>query len=238
METSDHRSDGGKPRRRYTPIAQDLLRYIDRTPGAGPVRLPPDRDLAEKYGVSRATVREALFALDLIGAVEVKHGEGTYVVNRSARLQESDQFQYGATPEHVIDTRIIIEPSISEQLARHPAQIEDAVRAYEIGQDLIPSQTRVAEFTQQALQFHLSLAAALDNKLLGELAFEVVSIDTQPLWALINQLALQSPSHREKLQEEHLSILEAIQSRDEERAFRAMEGHLKNNKTRIIPGQQ
>lgn len=39
-------------------------------------RLPPDREIAARTGVSRPTAREALLALELIGAVEVRHGDG------------------------------------------------------------------------------------------------------------------------------------------------------------------
>ncbi|WP_424580004.1 FCD domain-containing protein [Crystallibacter crystallopoietes] len=62
-----------------------------------------------------------------------------------------------------------------------------------------------------------------------------MSIDNQPLWALINQLDLQSLDHRRKVQQEHYEILEAIRSGDQKRAFEAMEQHLKNNKNRIVP---
>jgi GntR family transcriptional regulator, transcriptional repressor for pyruvate dehydrogenase complex len=235
MESSDHFEQVAKPRRRYIPIAQDLLRQMQTGTGPDMVKLPSDRELADQYGVSRATVREALFALDLIGAVEVKHGDGTYVASRGKRLQASDQFQYGALPEHVIETRIVLEPSISMKLAEKPDSVAEAARVHNASQNLIEDQTCVPEFTRQALQFHLSLAGALDNKLMGELAFEVICIDNQPLWALINQLDLQSLDHRRKVQQEHYKILEAIRSGDQKRAFQTMEQHLKNNKTRIVP---
>jgi GntR family transcriptional repressor for pyruvate dehydrogenase complex len=235
MESLDQFADAGKPRRRYIPIAQDLLRQMQPGAGSNFVKLPSDRELADHYGVSRATVREALFALDLIGVVEVKHGDGTYIANRAKRLHASDQFQYGATPEHVIETRIALEPSISMKLAENPESIADAIRVHHAGQLLLEDQNSVPEFTQQALQFHLSLAGALENRLMGELAFEVISIDTQPLWALINQLSLQSVDHRRKVQQEHQAILEAIRSGDQKRAFQVMEQHLKSNQDRILP---
>ncbi|EMY34772.1 GntR family transcriptional regulator [Arthrobacter crystallopoietes BAB-32] len=170
MESSDHWAQTGKPRRRYIPIAQDLLRQMQNGTGEEMVKLPSDRELADQYGVSRATVREALFALDLIGAVEVKHGDGTYVANRGKRLQASDQFQYGALPEHVIETRIVLEPSISMKLAENPESVAEAERVHDLSQNLMEDQGCVPEFTRQALQFHLSLAGALDNRLMGELA--------------------------------------------------------------------
>jgi GntR family transcriptional regulator, transcriptional repressor for pyruvate dehydrogenase complex len=235
MQSSDQSAGAAPPRRRYLPIAQDLLREIQLDGGRSEKRLPSDRELAEKYNASRATVREALFALDMIGAIEVRQGDGTYISGRAGRLQTLDQFQYGSKPEHVIDTRIIIEPSISGELARTSASLEQAVETHLAAARIVDSDDKVPEFTRLALQFHLDLAAMIENRLLAELAYEVISIDKQPLWALINELSLQDVDHRHTLQNEHQQVLDAIGRGDFNVAADAMRCHLDKNKSRILP---
>lgn len=235
MESSDHSHRAVQPKRRYIPIAQDLLREIQAEDGRTEKKLPSDRDLAERYNASRATVREAIFALDMIGVIDVRHGDGTYISARVERLQSSEQFQYGARPEHVIDTRVVIEPSIAGGLAGSHAALDEARKVHENAGAILDVAESVPEFTQLALQFHLELAAALDNQLLGELAYEVISIDNQPLWALINQLALQDVDHRHRLYEEHQQVLDTVAAGDVDLAHATMKTHLSRNKSRILP---
>lgn len=236
MLSSDQSREFAPTRRRYIAIAQDLLREIQSEDRRTEKKLPSDRDLAQKYNVSRATVREAIFALDMIGVIDVRHGDGTYISARVERLQSWDQFQYGARPEHVIDTRIILEPSIAVELASAQASVADAVDTHRRAMLILDDGDKVPEYTRLALQFHLQLAAAIDNRLLGELAYEVISIDNQPLWALINQLSLQDLAHRRRMAEEHQHVLDTITRGDHELAGEAMRSHLRMNKSRILPG--
>lgn len=60
-------------------IAQDLLSKIYQHSGSLPEKLPPERQLAEEYGVSRFTVRKALEKLVSIGAVHIVQGSGIYI---------------------------------------------------------------------------------------------------------------------------------------------------------------
>jgi DNA-binding FadR family transcriptional regulator len=74
MQMSNLRSSS---RRRYVGVAQQLLTGIERGTFVADQALPPDRELAAQMGVSRATVREALLALEFIGVIEVRHGATT-----------------------------------------------------------------------------------------------------------------------------------------------------------------
>ena len=70
-------------KRRALLVAEQILDAIaEGTLKAGD-RLPSERDLAEKVGVSRPSVREALSTLQMIGALETRHGQGTFVRDRA-----------------------------------------------------------------------------------------------------------------------------------------------------------
>ena len=75
-------------KRIYQTIANRIIELIDD--GVFPVgsRLPGERDLAEKFGVSRVTVREAEIALQAQGRLEIKGGSGVYVKDTESRLAD------------------------------------------------------------------------------------------------------------------------------------------------------
>ena len=112
MQSSDHPTGSSLPKRLYLRIAQALLSDIQQHELAAGARLPSDRDLAARFEVSRATVREALFAMELSGAIVVRHGDGTYVADLSRGLSQRVGQEIGSTPEHVIAARLVVEPPI------------------------------------------------------------------------------------------------------------------------------
>ena len=71
-----------EPRRLYEQISQKLAKSIAEGRYELGQRLPSERELAQNFGVSRPTVREAIIALELDGLVEVRLGSGVYVMNK------------------------------------------------------------------------------------------------------------------------------------------------------------
>src|SRR5262249_28265178 len=69
-----------EPRRLYRQIADQLRHLIDQGEFAVGSRLPAERMLADRLGVSRPTVREALIALEVEGRLKIRVGSGIYVV--------------------------------------------------------------------------------------------------------------------------------------------------------------
>ena len=66
--------------KRYLQIANQILERIRSGALVQGAQLPPERELAVQMGVSRPTVREALIALELLGVVEIRIGQGTYII--------------------------------------------------------------------------------------------------------------------------------------------------------------
>src|SRR5260221_2990306 len=93
--------------RLYERVASDLAAKI--AAGTYPVgqRLPSERELAQSYSVSRPTVREAIFALELDGQVEVRTGSGVYVVARAPRSGHAGVTDIG--PFELLEARRAIE---------------------------------------------------------------------------------------------------------------------------------
>ncbi len=68
--------------RRADSVAEQIRNLITSEQIAAGARLPPERELAERFGASRPTVSQALRSLSLMGLVEIRHGSGAYVVRR------------------------------------------------------------------------------------------------------------------------------------------------------------
>ena len=106
-----------EPRRLYRQIADQLRLLIEA--GEFPVgaRLPPERDLALKLGVSRPSVREALIALEVEGWVEVRMGSGVYVQSPGGAPRASLTAE---SPLETIRARRTIESELAAQAALNP----------------------------------------------------------------------------------------------------------------------
>ena len=75
--------------RLYQQVADQIARLIEAGRFSVGTRLPPERDLATRFGVSRPTVREALVALEIAGLIEVRVSSGAYVCPRKSAAASS-----------------------------------------------------------------------------------------------------------------------------------------------------
>ena len=82
-------------RKQYQEIGHDLREQIKQGHFAVGSRLPPERNMAETYGVSRTIVREALLMLELEGTVDIRQGSGVYVIRIPSQEEGSCQNDMG-----------------------------------------------------------------------------------------------------------------------------------------------
>src|ERR671910_2940712 len=88
--------------RLYEQVAEQITTWIADNGLQPGDRIPPERELAQRLGVSRATLSQALVALEVIGVVEVRHGDGTVVTARhqqSTRIVEAIRKHADRLPE-------------------------------------------------------------------------------------------------------------------------------------------
>jgi len=190
-------------------------------------RLPSNREIAQKLGVSRPTVREGVLALEYAGLVEVRPGSGAYV---SEIRQGPGAVALSAleSPATLIEARVAVEPAIARlcasrfsdvQTAKLSALVASAER--EVGADGNPT-----ELVRLGLEFHRQLAADCGNSFLASFCSSLVSVSDHPLWMLLNRQAMVTVEARRSQVDEHRRILHAISKRDPESAFTAMKTHL------------
>ena len=209
---------------RYEEIAAHMIERIhagELRPGD---RLPPERALAEEYGVSRTAIREALRSMEMMGMVESRVGEGTHI--KAPSLSNIvDPFsivmaQNARLGGELIEVRLILETEIAALAARRRTeeqlrQLEESVRAMradlESGGMGIESDER----------FHALLAGAAGNEALSimlNMCSGMLS-RTRPITQAVKgvpRMALK----------DHAAICDAVRAQDERAARRLMRAHL------------
>jgi GntR family transcriptional repressor for pyruvate dehydrogenase complex len=188
-------------------------------------RLPSERELGEKLGVSKTVVREAVRSLAARGLVEVRAGSGTYVrqfdqdvMSRPMNLLlRAGDFKV----EHVHEVRQVLEVNLAG-FAAERAQENDIENMQETIRRLESPQLSATEFAEADVAFHQALAAAAGNPLFSVLANAIndVMIDVR-----LRAYAHNSASVERALYY-HTRILDRIGDRDVAGARQAMEEHI------------
>jgi DNA-binding FadR family transcriptional regulator len=215
--------------RRFVSVASGLLDSIATKQYLPGDRLPPDRTLAADLGVSRATVREAQLALELLGVVEIRHGSGVYVRDPATVAGGGiDYAKFQPSTQALFEARAAVEPAIVELCAvrMSPEAIARVSASITGARAAVRSKAHYPEFAAQQLDFHLQLAAGCDSAVLADLARRLVSVDKHPLWALLNQHALRTQAQRLAQVAEHAAILKEIKAGNAAAAATAMRRHL------------
>jgi DNA-binding FadR family transcriptional regulator len=218
-------------RRLYRQIADQLSQLIQRGDFHPGERLPAERDLAERLGVSRPSVREALIALEVEGLVEVRGGSGVFVLERpkSKRTKLSSTPPPG--PFDLIQARWIIESEAAFLAASHatPQQLRRMKAALD---EMRESPTHSPQATAADERFHLCIAEASGNAALLLVIRQLWELRTGALYAQLESHFSGAEIWRVAVVE-HAELLTAITSRNPAAARKAMRKHMKNAEIRF-----
>lgn len=193
-------------------------------------RLPPERELSERLGVSRGTVREAVQFLQALGVLEVRHGSGTVVSRRSDDRQAMRALWRNWTARHVGRVRELLEvrhglDAFAAELASRrqiPSSLQAMAEAVEQMRSALGDED-VTVVVEADLQFHHAVAAGTGNIALIELA------DSIGYQLLQERAALWSaPSRPQRSLVEHNAIYQAICAGDAQGARAAALAHLES----------
>ncbi|GAA3839226.1 FadR/GntR family transcriptional regulator [Sphaerisporangium flaviroseum] len=188
---------------------KDMIVSGELAPGA---RLPKEADLAERLGLSRNSLREAVRALALINVLDVRQGDGTYVTSLEPRLLLDAlsfvvDFHRDDTVLEFFQVRRILEPSATAMAAVNmgPDDIEDLRGIL----DALPDDPSVEQLVANDLEFHQRIAKGSGNTVLSSLIESLSGPTTRArIWRGLTQ-----EGATVKTQEQHLAIYEAIASR-------------------------
>ena len=207
--------------RLYEQVAQQILDWVRESGLQVGDRLPPERELASRLGVSRATVSQALVAMEVVGVVAVRHGDGAVLVESSgtSKVVEALRRHAQRLPD-IIEAREALESKLAglaavrrteEDLARIDAALEVMAADIESGGRGV---------TGDEL-FHAAVTTAGHSALLQRLMGEISD--------LVRETRIESLSQPDRPAESlagHRRIAAAIRDRDTAGAAAAMSDHV------------
>jgi GntR family transcriptional repressor for pyruvate dehydrogenase complex len=194
-------------------------------------QLPSERELSERFKVSRASVREGIRALESLGLLEARQGHGTYVASSVEALVQP--LAHAIVREEnalleLFEVRRLLEPQLAALAAERvmPAELEEL-------DDILEKQDRqVAEGGTGAeldTAFHAALARAAKNAVLLRLNDTLVDCLRDS-----RRRSLETPERPRRSLAGHRAILRALQGHDPKAAHRAMLKHLEEIEQNIL----
>jgi len=221
-------------KRLYEQIVDQLAQAIAHGHFQPGDQLPSERVLANRFGVSRPVVREALTVLQEYGLIEIRHGSGAFVRQGAQKLVDSLEIMHPVSREELLallEVRLLIESGAAALAAERAspeqvAALEDAYRQME--QQVQKGGLAVEE----DLNFHAALARATQNAVLLQVLNTISDLMRQGLYRSRSD-SLRIPGKPLIVLEEHKQILEAVKNRKPEAARQALIRHLENVRVRF-----
>lgn len=220
-QDKDHRTSRVTRARLYEQLMERILDFVDAEDLRPGERLPPERDLADQFGVSRATLAQALVALEVLGVIDVRHGTGAVLVYRpnATTLLRQLREHRNLMPD-IVEARSTIEVKLAalaaerrttEDLAEIDAALEAMAREIDRGDRGVGGDER----------FHGAITQAAHSGVLSQMM--------DFLSERIRETRIESlgqPGRPQVSLEAHRAIAEGIRRGDPREAAAAMERHI------------
>ncbi len=221
-------------KKQYQEIGRDLRQKI--TSGDYPVnaRLPPERNIAETYGVSRTIIREALLMLELEGIVDIRQGSGVYVTR--IPLEDAGEpaiYESEVGPFELLQARQLLESNIAAFAAKMATKmdIENLRRSLEQEQRDITTNERSVNNDKL---FHELIAGATQNQMLLETVKSIwLRQESSALWQQLYS-HIDTRSLRLRWLADHQNILVALRRRDVMGSYQSMWQHMESVKNTLM----
>ena len=211
-------------------LYEQIVRQIEESILDGTLKpgdqLPAERELAQRFGVSRTAVREAVRALHQRGLVEAYSGRGTFITNGTSQAIRNSldlmvKISQPSGPAQLVEVREILEPEIAALAATrceeaHLAMMREAIATMD------RERSDGEAFIEADLDFHLALAEAAANPIILSLIDSIGGLLREQRMRIFYV-----EGGPERGQYHHKRILEAVEQRDPDRAREAMRAHLK-----------
>ncbi|MHB8769915.1 MAG: FadR/GntR family transcriptional regulator [Syntrophales bacterium] len=212
-------------------IADQILRMINEGHYKAGSKLPSERTITEQMGVSRPSLREAISALQIVGILESRPGDGTYV---STPVATEDLMRRAVSVLEECDS------PFENMQARKALEIGSVRLAVKVATDTDLDALKRAweekcqrgrrgdldEYLRYGKEFHLAIARATKNRVIEGIMEKLLDMTIQPLWINMRRnYFLKDPSRIELMLDVHDRIVQAICARDADRAVRELETH-------------
>jgi GntR family transcriptional regulator, transcriptional repressor for pyruvate dehydrogenase complex len=199
--------------------------------------IPSEKELAVRFQVGRSTIREAVKSLVVLGVLEARAGEGSFVRESTSELL-SGAFRWGLllgerNLDDLVDVRVLVEVECTRRAARrHSRELTE-----ELFESIREMQVRRADdnaFKESDTKFHLTISRAAQNPI-----FENIGSTIQSMCRIWYPKTYYIPETKGRTVAEHTAIADAIAAGKETKAADAMRVHLVNagNRLRLVLSQ-
>ena len=188
-------------------------------------RLPSIEALAQQYSVGRTSVREALMALELVGVVEIRHGDGTFIREGASRFCLKPLSWSALLDQAKIASLAETRRCMESELAAMAAQRATPEEIVEIERQLLKMEAvcrQPDEYIRVDPQFHLAVWRAARNEVMFHMLTSIIDL----LRTVISTAVSNAPDSIAVGLQAHREIFEAIAARDVEAARFSMRRHL------------
>lgn len=205
----------------YEVIAERLLSHVVQTELSPGDKLPGERELARRLGVSRTTVRQAIVALQTQGILEVRHGGGTFLRHLDPHSRAVSQVvsRRRRLPQ-VLEARRVLEVPIAELAARR--RTDEDLEHIERALERMRSEIAAGEIGVRGDgEFHAAVTAAAHNPVLAEQMAHLAEAIAET-----RSESLSQPGRPPRSLADHEAISVAVRAGDPEAAGAAMRAHI------------
>mgnify|MGYP006281820675 CR=1 FL=1 len=208
-------------------VIEDIIEKIKSEQFAPGERLPSEKSLSEEFDISRASTREALQKLEVLGLIDIKHGKGSFVSDSPylKPIQEivaSKLLTADVGVQELLETRLYIEQGTVKLASINVSESELSELEKVVGEmDKAVEGNDVESFSELDLKFHLLIGRISGNTLMRRMLRTIRDIMREQQERINRVDGVMSVS-----QEHHEKILEAIEKKDVESAQRSMADHL------------
>jgi len=218
-------------RKRSSVIADFIVDQIRSNQYRAGMKLSSERTIAEKLGVSRPSVREAISALQVVGILESRPGDGTYILKRlgfeALGNQAIQVLEASDSPLELLQARKALEIGTTRMVIKFAdnADLEQIRNAWQ--NKLREGQKGNYDgYLDHASEFHMTIARATGNTVIERMTENLMQATQQPLWLSMRRTYYAGdPTRLKEMLDVHDRIVTAIQERQTERAIEAIEEH-------------
>ena len=227
-----------QPQKYYMQIARQIKELIKDGRLKIGDKLPAERTLAEEFGASRATIREALSALEMLGLIVCKSGQGNFI-NADASEGTIDgellkSLLKGHDPYEIFEARLEIEPCLAALASRRATSKEKKdlwkiIEKLKVISNAIISgnENEVENYLEEDRKLHLSIGRCSHNSVLFTVFSGVNLMMKETHWKVLKGNAMKKPGTVERYMEEHKRILDGIENGNSEVVRKEMHNHIK-----------
>lgn len=195
-------------------------------------RLPPERDLSAKLGLSRAALRKALAVLEREGKIWRHVGRGTFVGARpESDPEDVSRVSAVTNPAEIMEARLILEPKLAALAALRARQNDLAEMEVCLKRSREARET--AGFEKWDEKLHWRVAKSAGNSLLMSLFAVIQKMRQSNIWGDLKEASL-THARRRIYSRQHQGIFESLKNRNAIQAERLMREHLETVRSHLL----